>query len=188
MPPIHSSPLTSVDRRAVLSALSFLALPPLAVAASGSSAIALEAATTGVVLLHGKWQEGAGLAPVTEPLRDAGFLIETPAMPWAGSRRFDRSVVEAYDEIDASAIRLREAGARRIVVGGHSSGGAAALRYAALGRDVAAVVLIAPAPIIESAQFQEWVGGDVARARADRRRRRRQARHLSRLHEHRPCA
>jgi pimeloyl-ACP methyl ester carboxylesterase len=130
-------------------------------------AAALDPATTGVVLMHGKWGSTSNVRPVTEALRQAGFLVETPTMPWAGNRLYDRCFDQAMDEIDAAASRLIAQGAKRIVVAGHSLGGSAAFHYASLGRPgVVAAVLIAPAPTLDSPGRQEKVGDSVERARA----------------------
>ena len=153
----------NVDRRMALTSIagSVVALA----SASDGPALALEARTTGVILMHGKWFNTVDMAPVADALQAAGFLVDTPEMPWSSRRLYDRSVVEVYDEIDAAAERLTRAGAHRIVAGGHSSGAGAAFRYASLGRSLAALVLIAPAPVIESARFQDRIMADLARAR-----------------------
>jgi len=129
-------------------------------------AAALEPATTGVVLLHGKWGDSSNLRPLRQALETAGFAVDTPTLPWAGTRLFDRGFDEAMAEVDAAVARLKAGGASRIVVGGHSLGGDAALRFATLDRTLAAVVLVAPAHFPEGKVFQEKAGDSVARARA----------------------
>jgi pimeloyl-ACP methyl ester carboxylesterase len=108
---------------------------------------AFEPATTGVVLMHGKW--GSAGDPVTRPLADAlqgaGFLVDQPEMPWSGRRLYDEPWDEALREIDAAVARLRARGAAKIVVAGQSMGGAAAVAYAASGHPIDAAVFIAPA-------------------------------------------
>lgn len=127
---------------------------------------ALEPSSTGVVVLHGKWGNPGPLGALTDSLKEAGFLVERPEMPWSGQRLFDRSFDAAMDEIDASAERLRAKGAVRIVVMGHSLGGDAALAYSARGKSLAAVVLFAPAHFPEGQNFMEKVADSVAKARA----------------------
>ncbi len=130
-------------------------------------AAALDPATTGVVLMHGKWGDSSTVRPVAEALRHAGFLVDTPTMPWAGNRLYDRGYDEAMAEIDAAAARLTARGARRIVIAGHSLGASAAFRYASLHRPgVVAAVLIAPAPNPDSPGLQAKVADSVERARA----------------------
>jgi pimeloyl-ACP methyl ester carboxylesterase len=150
--------------QATLRRLVFLLLILFAACFADVPAFALDPSTTGVVLMHGKWLDSTTLQPVTKALKDAGFLVDTPEMPWSGSRLYDRSCDEAYDEIDAATARLIKAGAKQIVVAGHSSGAAAAFRYAGRHGDLAAVVLIAPAPVIESERFHERIAGELARA------------------------
>lgn len=128
---------------------------------------ALDPPTTGVVVMHGKWghpgdpNTTGGFAAT---LQRAGFLVDQPEMPWSGARLYDRTFDQAMDEIDAAVERLRAAGAKKIVVAGHSLGGSAALRYAALGRPVDAVILIAPAPLPEGSFYRQHLAGDIARA------------------------
>ena len=85
-------------------------------------------------------------------------------MPWSGVRLYDRSFDQAMDEIDAAVARLRAKGAKKIVIAGHSLGGAAVLRYAALGRPADAFVTSAPGPVAESQGYQRLVGDSVAKA------------------------
>ena len=129
---------------------------------------AFEPATTGVVVIHGKWGRPGDrtIGPFALALHDAGFMVEQPEMPWSGTRLYDRGFDQAMDEIDAAVARLRAAGAKKIVVAGHSQGGSAALRYDALGRSIDAVVLIAPAPLPEGGRYRALVADDVAKAQA----------------------
>jgi predicted alpha/beta-hydrolase family hydrolase len=124
----------------------------------------MEPKTTGVVLLHGKRFEPSEMMPMAEAFRAAGFLAETPEVPWSARRLYDRTPQEANEEIAATAARLRQAGAQRLVIGGHSSGGAGALRYAAVAHDVAALALIAPAPVVEGDNFHRRVASQLAQA------------------------
>jgi pimeloyl-ACP methyl ester carboxylesterase len=142
----------------------FLVVAALAIAAP---AWAFDPPSTGVVVMHGKWgypgdpKMSGGFATA---LKNAGFIVDQPEMPWSGARLYDRSFDQAMGEIDAAVARLRAAGAKKIVVAGHSLGGAAALHYATLGRPVDAVILIAPAPLPEGQGFRKLVGSEVARA------------------------
>jgi pimeloyl-ACP methyl ester carboxylesterase len=126
----------------------------------------MEPKTTGVVLLHGKRFEPAEMAPMAEALRAARFLVETPEVPWSARRLYDRTPQEANEEIAATAARLRQAGAQRLVIGGHSSGGAGALRCAAVAHNVAALVLVAPAPVVEGDNFHRRIASQLAQAQA----------------------
>ena len=124
---------------------------------------------TGVVLIHGKWGRPGDpntVGALAASLKTAGFVVDQPEMPWSGARLYDRTFDQAMDEIDAAVARLRTGGAQKIVIAGHSQGGSAALRYAALGRPVDALVLIAPAPLPEAGRYRTLVAEDVAKARA----------------------
>lgn len=141
-------------------------LTVLALLTATAPARALDPATTGVVLMHGKWGNNSQMRGVAEDLREAGFLADLPEMPWSGTRLFDRSFDAAMEEIDSAAERLRAKGATRIVVAGQSLGGNAALAYAARGRPLAALVLFAPAHFPEGSFFREKAGDSIDKARA----------------------
>ncbi len=130
-------------------------------------ASAFDPATTGVVVVHGKWGRPADpntVGPLATTLRNAGFLVDQPEMPWSGARLYDRPFEQCVDDIDAAVGRLRASGARKIVIAGHSLGGSGALYYAAKGHPLDALVLMAPAPLPEGGKYRELVGSEVARA------------------------
>jgi dienelactone hydrolase len=83
---------------------------------------------TGVVPIHGKWGTPAryvdGLAGA---LRDKGFLVATPLMPWGRGRDYDADYPKALEQITAEVQSLQQRGAATIVVAGHSFGANAAL-------------------------------------------------------------
>lgn len=101
----------------------------------------------GVLMLHGK-NPGSAQDPyfgVLKPkLRDAGWLVEMPDMPWSRSRYIDGDWDQAMAEIADHVKELRAQGAARIVLIGHSMGVPAALSFAARGGDVQGLVLLAP--------------------------------------------
>lgn len=132
----------------------------------GGAAWALDPATTGVVLLHGKWGDPSGVRPVGDALEAAGYTVERPAMPWAGYRGYDKSYDGAMEEVAQAVARLRAKGMRRVVVGGHSLGGNGALHFATQDATLAAVVLVAPAHTPESQRYTEAVADSVSTARA----------------------
>ena len=135
--------------------------------AVASPAQAFDPRSTGVVVIHGKWgSPGApSIAPFATALQGAGFKVDQPEMPWSGRRLYDRSYDAAMDEIDAAVARLHAAGAAKVVLAGHSLGGSAALHYAALGRPLDGLVLIAPAPLPEGPVYRQQLGEGVARSR-----------------------
>ncbi len=122
--------------------------------------------TVGVVLMHGKWGEpGKHISSLAGTLSRAGFLVETPEMPWSKSRQYDKSYEEAMKEIDAAFDRLKAKGATVLVVAGHSLGANAALGYAAARPSLAGVVALAPGHVPELPKSMESFHDSVEKAR-----------------------
>lgn len=135
----------------------------------GFGAAASAADRIGVVLMHGKWGGAAPQSPLGRlavELEGAGFLVAVPEMPWSRSRYLAKDYEESMAEIDLSVARLKEAGATRIVVGGHSMGANAALGYGARRPGLAGIMALAPGHIPESPPFQASIGHDYRRAKA----------------------
>jgi pimeloyl-ACP methyl ester carboxylesterase len=125
------------------------------------------ASDIGVVVLHGK-QGQAGGRPTAEfqrQLQAAGYAIQAPTMCWAGSRIYDAAFPDCLKEIDAAVAALRAAGARRIVVAGHSLGGNAAIVYGTQHPELAGVIALAPAAQPEQLTRNPRIGASVTRAR-----------------------
>ncbi len=120
----------------------------------------------GIVLLHGKWDKPpTHIAALAHQLESKGYLVATPDMPWSGQRNYDADYPAALAEIEASAKALREKGAKKIIVGGHSFGANAAIAYAASGREVDGILAIAPGHTPELGRFREAVTDSVAKAK-----------------------
>ena len=100
----------------------------------------------GIVLMHGKWSRPEAFADVAPALRAAGYRVELPEMPWSGRRLYDVDFPGALQEIDEVVTRLKSAGAKSIIVGGHSYGCPASVSYAATRQNVAAVIALGPPP------------------------------------------
>jgi pimeloyl-ACP methyl ester carboxylesterase len=113
----------------------------LALTALASSAAAQD--RLGVVLMHGKQSAPEQHTPLADAITAAGFLVEPPEMCWSGRRIYDRSYLDCLRDIDAATERLRQRGARAIVVAGHSLGANAALAYGAR-HAVKGVIALAP--------------------------------------------
>lgn len=126
---------------------SVLTLSALALTASLGSTAALAEERIGVLMLHGK-NPGSNTDPNFSPLKSTfereGWLVSYPDMPWSRSRYLDGNWDKAMAEMTAQVKSLREKGATRIVLVGHSLGCPAALSFAARGGDVQAMVLLAP--------------------------------------------
>jgi len=149
----------------------FLALAALVAACVmpriGVAAPAGRLADFGIVFLHGKgaWP-GAFNGGILSALRDEGALTATPEMPWSFHRRYGATYDEAMTEIDAAVATLKNKGARRIVVIGHSLGANAAIGYAARRpNELAGVVALSPGHLPEVGDMRAFVAGAVARAK-----------------------
>ena len=141
-------------------------LSVIAVVVTAVSSSASFAADIGVVFLHGKWAPGNMSSPVYDEIKRAGFLLETPEMPWSQSRAYDRDTSAAMAEVDAAVAKLKSRGAQRIVVGGQSMGANFAIAYASRRDGISGVLAIAPGHVPELKGFQESLKGDVERAKA----------------------
>lgn len=104
----------------------------------------------GVLMLHGK-NPGSAQDPyfgaLKPKLESTGMVVALPDMPWSRNRYIDGNWDSAMNEIATQVKALRERGATRIVLMGHSMGAPAALSHAARNGDVQALVLLAPGHI-----------------------------------------
>lgn len=103
----------------------------------------------GVVLLHGKEGRPDQLADYAEELQKSGIDSERPEMCWSGRRIYDKAYLDCLADIDGAVAKLRERGAKSIVVLGMSLGGNAALAYGARREGVRGIIAIVPAPAPE---------------------------------------
>jgi pimeloyl-ACP methyl ester carboxylesterase len=115
--------------------------------ASGASA----QEKVGVVLMHGKQGGGprdGSLESLHRKMQEAGMLVIKPEMPWSFGRYIEGNWGLAMAEIGAHIQKLKETGATRVVLVGHSLGSPAALSYAARHPGaVHALALLAPGHI-----------------------------------------
>lgn len=103
-------------------------------------------AVSGALLLHGFGGSPAELRRLATRLGQAGWMVEVPLLPGHGSeiRELPHQRVEDWlTEVEAAAGRLRNRGASRLLVVGHSMGAALALTAASTIRPDG-VVLMAP--------------------------------------------
>jgi pimeloyl-ACP methyl ester carboxylesterase len=122
----------------------------------------------GVLLMHGKGGTAKPRSPIGKlrtTLDDAGFIVVAPDMLWSRSRIWDGGFEDAMAAIDGHVADLKENGATKIVVGGHSLGANAAIAYAARRDGLAGVLAIAPGHIPEVEGFQKRMDFDYKRAR-----------------------
>jgi len=120
----------------------------------------------GIVLLHGKWaRQPNTMTVLASTLESKGFKVATPTMPWSSLREYDVDYLGALAEIEAAANSLREKGAKRIIIGGHSFGANAAIAYAGSGRNLDGVMALAPGHVPDLDGFQRMVSSSVKKAK-----------------------
>lgn len=119
----------------------------------------------GVVVMHGKGGSPSKyVSDLAAALERDGFLVANLDMPWSGRRKYDVDVATAENEVAAALTTLRQQGAGKVFVAGHSQGGVFALYFG--GRHhVDGVVAIAPGGNVGNATFREAVGPSVEQAR-----------------------
>lgn len=104
-------------------------------------------ATIGVLMLHGKNPGGPqdpNFGVLKTRLEREHMTVLMPDMPWSRNRYIDVHWDQAMAEMALHVKILRERGASKIVLIGHSMGCPAALSFAARQGDVQALVLLAP--------------------------------------------
>ena len=140
----------------VLLAAAEFALPPLAAA---------EPPAIGIVIMHGKGGSPERLvAGLASALAAKDYLVANLEMPWSGRRNYDVGVKQAEQEVESALAGLRDKGAKKLFVAGHSQGGAFAVYFA--GRHALdGVIAIAPGGSTGSKLFRDKLGESVARAR-----------------------
>lgn len=120
----------------------------------------------GVVLMHGKGgspdKHVAGLA---NALRQQGVLVANLDMPWSGRREYDADVASAVAQVQDALATLRQQGARKLVVAGHSQGGLFAL-YLAGRLPLDGVIAIAPGGNVAAGMLHDRLADSVASARS----------------------
>lgn len=138
---------------------------------------AFAAERLGVVLLHDKngAPEKGGMVETERLLRNVGFLVVSPELPWSRKRGFDATYQQALVEIGLAVQELRLEGAARIALVGHGLGANAALGFAASRGGIDALVCLAPShdperhrevfmPDVRKARHMLSVGGGDARS------------------------
>ena len=126
------------------------------------------ASDIGAVVLHGKWgSPQRAVDTLANALRDQGYGVSVPEMPWSRSRAYDADVAAADLQIDGEIAKLREGGAKHVFVIGHSLGANFALHYASRApQPLAGVIGIAPGHRPESPFYARAFANDIRQAKA----------------------
>jgi len=132
---------------------------------AGPQSSSKNAPAFGIVLMHGKGGTSRWVESLAADLRNAGYVVETPLLPWGQGRKYDRTYQDALLEVDQAVEKLKAKGAKRIVIGGHSLGANVALGYAVNRKDVAGVMMLAPGHLPSGRVFARVAGESVARAK-----------------------
>jgi len=125
-----------------------------------------QAATLGLVLIHGKQGRPAQFEKLAAVFNEAGWLTERPEMCWSRRRIYDRTYLDCLAEIGAAVTQLRARGASRVVLVGMSLGGNAVLAYGARHDDIDGVIALAPAHAPEFISRRAEVVESLDKARA----------------------
>jgi pimeloyl-ACP methyl ester carboxylesterase len=120
--------------------------------------------TKGVVLMHGKGGGTDWVDPLASSLRKAGVTVLVPNMPWHRDRIYDRTFEQSMGEIQAHVLKLRNSGAEKVYVAGHSLGAVAAAGYGARHSDIDGIILLAPGHFTAWPGFHRRFVDDLARA------------------------
>ena len=140
----------------------------LAIIATGVSYAAMAqtpAPKIGIVVMHGKGGSPAKhVSELASALEKNGYLVANLEMPWSGRRDYDVSIRTAVKEVESAFAALREKGAQKLFVSGHSQGGLFALCIG--GRlAVDGVIAIAPGGNVGNSVVRARLGDSVENAR-----------------------
>jgi len=119
----------------------------------------------GIVLMHGKGGSPTKhVSDLATALERKGILVANLEMPWSGKRNYDVNVNVAEREVESALTVLRNKGAQKLFVAGHSQGGLFALYFG--GKHVVdGIIAITPAGNVANATYREKLGASVELAR-----------------------
>lgn len=119
----------------------------------------------GIVVMHGKGGSPARhVNGVAAALEGKGMLVANIEMPWSGNRNYDVDTSKAEQEVLAALAGLKEKGARKLFVAGHSMGGAFALHFG--GRQpVDGIIGISPGGNVGGSVMSEKFAASLQEAR-----------------------
>ncbi len=119
----------------------------------------------GVVLMHGKGGSPTKhVAELATALEARGYRVANLEMPWSGRRDYDVDVATAEREVEAALDSLRQKGAVKLFVAGHSQGGMFAL-YFGSRHVVDGIIAIAPGGDPSTPRFREALGPSMELAK-----------------------
>ncbi len=124
-----------------------------------------EMPVVGIVLMHGKGGSPTKhVSDLATSLERSGFLVANLEMPWSGRRAYDVDVGAAEKEVETALVTLRQKGANKVFVAGHSQGGLFALHFGGKYR-VDGIVAIAPGGNVGNPLYREKLADSVELAR-----------------------
>lgn len=118
----------------------------------------------GIVLLHGNGHPTKNIESLASYLKSNNILVSTPEMPFSSNRDYDKSVEDAVAQVNEAISRLKEQGANKIVISGHSKGGIFALYYATQN-PVDGLIAIAPGGSSASKELWKKIGDSIKKAK-----------------------
>jgi pimeloyl-ACP methyl ester carboxylesterase len=117
-----------------------------------------------IVLIPGFWLDGASWDDVAEPLQNAGHNVHALTLPGLESREADRTGIGLRDHVDA-VVAVVDSLPDRVVLAGHSGGGAIAHAVADARPDrIARVIYVDSIPLGHDGVINDElpvVNGDV---------------------------
>ena len=127
-------------------------------------ALAQNAPTIGIVIMHGKGgRPERFVSALAEGLERKGWLVANIEMPWSGRREYDVDTAGAEQQVTAALNELRSKGAKKLFVAGHSQGGVFALYYASRN-PLDGLIAMAPGGSVDAPVYAQNVGGALALA------------------------
>lgn len=119
----------------------------------------------GVVVMHGKGgMPTRHVAELEATLTNNGFLVANIEMPWSGRRDYDVTIATGEAEVQTALQNLRDKGAKKLFLAGHSQGGMFALYFAGRNK-VDGVIAMAPGGYVDGPLTREKLGDSVAKAK-----------------------
>jgi len=110
----------------------------------------------GLVMLAGKQASPATYNILGGALKASGAVVLTPLLAYSRSRMYDAGYDHEAPMIDAAIDNLRARGFKNVALAGHSHGGGTALTYAVeRRRKLDALIVMAPAPTVATADINE---------------------------------